>query len=178
MGLGGILFNPNGRINASEFWRGLIVLIAASIVLNVASVYGPIALSLILGLVSLLFIYPYICLFGKRLHDANRSAWWFLAFLAGAIIASFIGGFLMQSVIPGQAEFTEEIEELSQSGDFNAVLELTREQSRSLMIPSIISSTVISLIIGWFAARLPSEPGPNQYGPPTDGSALADDTFS
>ncbi len=178
MGLGGILFNPNGRIGPNQFWRGLIVLVGLQIILNLVSVYGPLGLTLILGFVSIIFIYPYLCVFGKRLHDANQSAWWFVAFLVAWLVLGIGGGAVLQQVIPGQAELAAEMEAIAATGDLGAVMELAREQSRTLMIPSIALTIAINFLIGFPAARLKSEPGPNQYGQATDGSASAGDTFS
>lgn len=176
MGIGGILFNPQGRINANQFWRGLIILIGLQIVLNVVAAYGPLALTLVIGLASLLFIYPYLCVFGKRLHDSGNTAWWFVAFLVGFFVLSYIWALTLGPIfMPGQAQFEEDLQTLSQSGDINAIMELTREQTRAQMLPGILTTVVMNGIVGFIAARLPSDPDANQYGEPTSGVS---DTFS
>ena len=36
-----------------------------------------------LGILQYALVFPYVCLFGKRLHDAGLSAWLWLGFLLG-----------------------------------------------------------------------------------------------
>lgn len=72
MGVVDILFNPNGRIRASEFWRGVIILIGLGVITQVAALYGPPALAIASLLVQLVMIYMYVCVFGKRLHDSGK----------------------------------------------------------------------------------------------------------
>ncbi len=71
-----------GRINRQKFWMGVIVLAVIGVVAsildkvigsNVSNGVGVIGI-----IVTLIEIYPSICLSGKRWHDRGKSAWWIL----------------------------------------------------------------------------------------------------
>ncbi len=90
MSLATILFNPNGRIGAKDFWTGWAVVVAGNIASNlIGLIQSP-----IIGLVSfvLFFALAYmgLCVYGKRLHDMGRSAWlvavpWGIGLVTGVI---------------------------------------------------------------------------------------------
>ena len=173
MGIAGILFNPNGRIAPNDFWRGVIVLLGLNIVLGLLAAYGPPAFALVVGLVGILFIYPMLCIYGKRLHDNGRTAWWFLAFVLGSFVLSFIAGQVIQSMMG--IDVAAISEEAAQSGNIGEAMAFTQELTRQMLLPNILSSIAITFIVAWFAARLSSDPEANQYGPPT---VNASETFS
>jgi len=77
-----------GRINRQRFWIGVLVLVVISVIASIldgilgtprlgASEMSP-GTGLISLIVSLILIWPSICLTGKRWHDRNKSAWWIL----------------------------------------------------------------------------------------------------
>ena len=85
----GYLFtSTQGRINRQKWWIGVVVLIVISVIASIldavlglprlgASTYSA-GTGIISLIVSLLMIYPSICLSAKRWHDRNKSAWWIL----------------------------------------------------------------------------------------------------
>lgn len=176
MSLMQILFSPKGRIGPGAFWRGLIVLIGVGVVLTVGGAYGPGPVQMIAGLLSIAIIYPYICVFGKRLHDSGKSAWLWILFAIGYIIVNQILVMILLPFFPGMPEVIAETEarsaELMESGDFSLTLfmELMTDQAQKTLVPSIVLSVLASLITGFFAARLFSYPETNQYGPPPGGA--------
>lgn len=188
MSLMGILFSPNGRIQAGEFWRGLIILIGAGLVLSILSTFASGAIAGLAGLLGILLIYPYICVFGKRLHDSNKSAWMWLLFLLGYLVLVIIMTTFLVPLYPGAAEATavanEKMAELLESGEFSfaGMMEITSESARATAAPSLIFTISAQLITGFFAARLFSYPEANKYGPPVGGvvggSDDSDEMFS
>ena len=175
MNLGYILFSPNGRIGPGAFWRGFIVLVGTGVVLSILGAYGPGIVQTVAGLLSIAIIYPYICVFGKRLHDSGKSAWLWLAFVFGYIVINQILATFLLPLFPGMTEVIAEIEarmtDMMESGafDFAQFMELMSDQARQTLIPSIVLSVIASLITGFFAARMFSYPEANQYGPPPGG---------
>ncbi|MGE9293422.1 MAG: DUF805 domain-containing protein [Puniceicoccales bacterium] len=77
----------DGRISRSTFWlKFALPIIIISIILNIIA--GVMAGSdpnnpnpagfAIVGIWNLLLIYPSICVYAKRWHDRDKSAWWIL----------------------------------------------------------------------------------------------------
>lgn len=83
-----VLFDPNGRITPRAFWIGVALIIGANIVSNLIPVLGR--------LIWLGLIYVGVCVYGKRLHDAGRSAWlhaipwavWLALNIAGGVLVA------------------------------------------------------------------------------------------
>ena len=172
MTLASVLFSPNGRIGQRTFLRGLIVLLMAVIILQVASVYAGTVVGGIAGIVSLALAYPYLCVFGKRLHDNGKSAWWFLLFLLGYFILSGVLQMVLLPVLsPTAAELNEEMTMLMENGQWADAFAYGPEIARESLFTSLISLIACNAILGFLAARLKSDPEPNQYGPPEGTSA-------
>ncbi|MBC2594340.1 DUF805 domain-containing protein [Ruficoccus amylovorans] len=77
----------DGRINRSTFWLKFVLpVVIVSIVINIIAgvMMGSdpnnpnMAGFAILGIWQLILIYPSICVYGKRWHDRDKSAWWIL----------------------------------------------------------------------------------------------------
>ena len=83
-----LLLSPQGRITRAPFWFGIMVIIIASLALRL--IPGPIG-----RLVSLVLLWPQICVNAKRLHDMGRTGWWLVAPIligvAGLAIAFVMG---------------------------------------------------------------------------------------
>ncbi len=178
-----LLFNPNGRILPRRFWQGLIILTVASVI-TTAAVYVVGQESVAAGVISLLnfaLIFPYICVFGKRLHDAGKSAW--------LVIPIWIGGFVLQMIMmsiflfavlpnfmtPDQQDTLEQVFKLAEAGDTAEMIlgiEYMMEQHQSTFQRLAIAMTVIANgAMGWLVASFKSDPMENQFGPaPYDAS--------
>jgi uncharacterized membrane protein YhaH (DUF805 family) len=85
-----LFLSADGRIDKRDFWIGFAILFVAGLVLGMIPV---------LGLISILLIYPWVCVYAKRLHDFGRSAWLILAPVAVTavlmIAAIALGGMAM-----------------------------------------------------------------------------------
>ncbi len=98
-GLINLFFKIEGRINRSEWWGWFILLVAGTI----AVLFGLSAFSRILTVSAQLlgyiawavFLWCFVCLSAKRLHDTNASAWWMLIGLipviGGAVLLIWLG---------------------------------------------------------------------------------------
>src|SRR5215475_2965502 len=79
--------SPKGRVTRKEWWQWLvlpiIVLILATTILDFA--FGSASRGSPLGILttfaSWLTIYPEIIVSVKRLHDHDKSGWWYLVYL-------------------------------------------------------------------------------------------------
>ena len=84
-----LFISMDGRINRMQFWIGLIVLVVAGIIL------GLLLLTPIFGswsgfITSLIFFYPAIALFAKRLRDRGRTniVLWLVAYFAPGFVTN------------------------------------------------------------------------------------------
>ncbi len=100
-----LLFSIDGRISRSTFWlKYVLPVFIISIVINIVagllsgSHENPSPVGFIIALIwQLLLIYPSICVYAKRWHDRDKSAWWILIGfipLVGAIWTLVECGFL------------------------------------------------------------------------------------
>lgn len=186
MGIMGVLFNPNGRIQANQFWQGIIVLAAYLIIVNIIGGFLPTILTTILGLSIYLLPYPYLCVYGKRLHDSGKTAWLYLPFF----IAFLIMFALVVSASPGFSDFLSVYMEAATAGEDPEVIQSMMEEfmagegGRAMAIRALIYLIIINLVFGFFVSRMFSDPNTNKHGPPVGGEvagggqASDDDIFS
>lgn len=73
------LFSLDGRINRRPFWlyalTVFIISFSVAFIFASATTVNPNSVSVVLTLV---FLWPNICVQAKRWHDRNKSAWWIL----------------------------------------------------------------------------------------------------
>ncbi len=158
-----ILFSPKGRIGPKDFWRGIIILIGFQIVSGVLTLYGPVFIALLLSFISFFIIYPYYCVFGKRLHDAGKSSWMFLLFMIGYIVILMV----IILISPGFMDALSQYMEYSEAGDLEAAQVMMERINSDYALNQFGATIIANFALGFLAARLSSHPGPNQYGPPT-----------
>ena len=120
------------------------------------------------SLLSVGTVYCYMCVYGKRLHDTGRSAWYFLAVLAAFImISNTLNGILISAFAPSAIAATEELWVLVQRGDGQQVMEKMAVVNKLTIIPRMITILVANGVLAYAMVRLRSDPNPNAYGPPT-----------
>ncbi len=162
-----VLTQPSGRIGRRDFWRGVVVLLGAMTVLQVASAFGPFPIAAIANVLSLAVPFGYVCVYGKRLHDAGQSAWLFVLFVVGYLIVSglvsaVLTPLLAPKAVPAQQDFAAKFE----AGDYQAAVEAITAAARLGMVPSLLTLYVSNAVIGFAAASLPPDPAANTHGPP------------
>lgn len=167
-----LFLEPQGRLAPRPFARGLVVLTGAFMLITVlTAVVSP-----GLGILQYTLMFPYICLFGKRLHDAGLSAWLWLAFLSGfGFVNMFLSAILLPLLSPQAFAIQEEIQKLMQADGFAAAFEALAEQApeyaRLSAVTTVAALLASSAIVGFAAYRMRSDPKPNRHGPPTTGAA-------
>ena len=62
-----LFLSANGRIGQKDFWIGFLILFVGGFILGLIPVIGQI--------ISIALIYPWVCLFSKRLHDFGKTGW-------------------------------------------------------------------------------------------------------
>jgi uncharacterized membrane protein YhaH (DUF805 family) len=93
-----LFLEPQGRLAPKPFGRGLVLLTGGGMIISVlTAVVSP-----GLNVLQYALVFPYICLFGKRLHDAGLTAWLWIAFLAGlGFLNMFLSAMLLPVLSPG-----------------------------------------------------------------------------
>ncbi|HBT36690.1 MAG TPA: hypothetical protein DEB52_11900 [Hyphomonas sp.] len=168
-----VLLSSKGRIGSRTFLRGLTVITAAFMIVQVANTF----ISPIFGILVYPMVYVYVCLFSKRLHDAGHSGWFYLLFLAGyGIVGSIVSALLMPILSPVAfemyAQFGSDL-----SGAMDALTENIQEFERLTALTSLASFLLTTALLGFIAARLPTDLETNRYGPPTSGTPMSN-TYS
>ena len=172
-----LLFSPSGRIGPSAFLKGVGIVAAIGAVLTLAPLISY-KLGTMLGLVSIVLLFPLFCLVIKRLHDSGKSGWLSILFviLIGivAIVLQSIAGSMFGG--PAMADMQAATEELATSGAglgeiMAATAELTEEYgpaiAKATAIPSAIAGFV-GTMAGAFLVNLilKQDQAENQYGQP------------
>ena len=173
--MGDLLFNPNGRIARNRFWQGMVILTVASVVVSSAALL----VHPMFDFISLALIFPYVCVYGKRLHDNGQSAWWVIAIWFGVVIIQIIlflillFSVLPMMMSPEQKALWDEIMRLSEKGDTEEAMkgvEALLEQMQGLfhrtsLFVMVAANAAMALFIGF----LKTEPRENKHGPvPTE----------
>jgi len=166
--MGNLLFNPNGRITSGPFWTGIFILLGVSILINVLAAY----VSTFLGFVAILLIYPMVCVYGKRLHDAGFSAWLILAVLVAGFIVGQILSLILVPMLAGdvQAEMMEAM--MDAGSDMSAIMQITQDFQKDLLPATLAVAVIQSLAMAAVVAFLPTQQQTNKHGPVpgTDGT--------
>ena len=120
MNWGQLLFSFEGRVGRATYWFFFLAVIVLFGVLGAAfgfsamhagsetgdAAAGTGAGGIIIGLASLLIIWPSLAIAAKRWHDVDKSAWWILIGLVpavGGLIALIFNGFIAGT--PGDNKF-------------------------------------------------------------------------
>ena len=105
--MGNLLFSPNGRIGPDEFVKGIMILALISAVITIIPMFSY-SLGTMLGLVSIVLLFPLFCLLIKRSHDAGKSGWmsivWFIIYLIIIGVISYIAQKLTMGDLGTQME--------------------------------------------------------------------------
>jgi uncharacterized membrane protein YhaH (DUF805 family) len=120
MNWGQLLFSFEGRVGRATYWYFVLAIVALFVVLGMVFGFsmakidpetGAAAASagpggIVIGLASLLILWPSLAIAAKRWHDVDKSAWWILIGLVpavGGIIALVFNGFIAGT--PGANKF-------------------------------------------------------------------------
>lgn len=175
-----LFLSPNGRIDQSAYWRGALILFAISAVLTAASAYVSVAISFL----GVIFIWPWIAIHVKRFHDAGKTGWLTLAMVVLAIVVSAIAGLVLTPLLGGnvealQEEMTQEM--MNMSDDPGAMIKVTMDYTKMIsqaqLVPSILSTGVVTGVVGAVMGLFKSDPAPNQYDV-VGATSPTDTTFS
>lgn len=176
-----LYLSPNGRIDQSTYWRGVITLFVVSAVLSAVSAY----VSPFIGFLGIVVIWPWIVLHVKRFHDAGKTGWITVAMVVLAIIVSLVASTLLFGIFgvntaAMQEQMMRDMEDMQASGDAGAMMAYAMEQSKQMaqkqLLPNIVGTAIVTGVVGFVMSLFKSDPNENQYGAPTGGGGT--DTFA
>lgn len=167
-----LYLSPNGRIDQPTYWRAVLVLFGISVAISVISAF----VNPFLGLLGIVFAWPWIAVHVKRFHDAGKSGWMTLLMVLVAIIASLILGAILPALFgidqaALQLEMQREIE--AASGDpaeaLSVMMDSMKRASQAQLLPGALSTLIVTGVLGFIMSLFKSDPNDNQYGPAPDG---------
>jgi len=166
--MGNLLFGPNGRISPSDFMRGATILIVVQFILGLLPLISM-GLAMVLSIVSIVIIYPWVCLFMKRLRDGGKSGWLCIAVILVWIVLSMIIGMVINTVMMAGAGASQEaMQAAAESGDLSTVMDAAGSMAKKTAIPSAVAGAVVSYLIAFIVNKvIPHDANDNQYGPET-----------
>jgi len=144
-----LFLTADGRIGRQDFWIGAVILIVAGIVCGVILGWIPVIGSLI----GLVFMYPWVCLASKRLHDFGQSGW-LAAIPVGLNIVSSVIGMIARLMVGGAALV---------GGHSGAAAAGIVTGVGMLGLLSIVGLIELAFLL--WVGLTPSQAGDNAYGP-------------
>lgn len=171
-----LFLTPNGRIDQPTYWRAALILLGISVALSVIGAF----VSPFIGLASILFIWPWIAVHVKRLHDSNKSGWLTIAIAVMALVVSMILGYVLPGLLGVdqaalQADMQREIENAAASDPalaLNAAMEASKGIAQATLLPGILSTALVTGIVGAVMGLFKTDPNDNPYGPGPGGASL------
>ena len=142
-----LFLSANGRVGQSAFWIGFLILFVAGFVVQIIPILGQI--------LAIAMIYPWICLFSKRLHDFGKSGWLvllpFAVWIGALCVGFFLGG---AGMIAG-----------AMSG-YNDVAAATAFGGAGLILGLMGLAGLVNLVFLLWVGLSKGDEGDNAYGPP------------
>jgi uncharacterized membrane protein YhaH (DUF805 family) len=139
-----LFLSADGRIGRQEYWIGVAILFVGGFILGMIP---------ILGLLSIVLIYPQVCVGSKRLHDMGRSGWlmlipWGVGIVA-MVLSLMVGGAALIGARAG--------------GDSGAAAAAMGAGLGFLGI--VLLACLVNLAFIIWVGVTPGQPGENRYGP-------------
>lgn len=147
-----LFLSPEGRIGQKDFWIGVLILFVIWVV-------TPFVLHILSPIVWLVLLYPWVCVFAKRLHDFGKSGMWILApfvvgFCAG-VLGVIFGGVTILSAI-----WT------AMMGGMHPVSWAVLLGAFGTMMAFIAVAGVVKLVFILWVGLSTGDTGANRWGPP------------
>ena len=164
MSLVASMMSANGRMAPADFQKAGLVLVAISFVLGLFPLFLPLILAGVIGLLSLVLIYPWVCIWSKRLHDAGKSGWLTLVVIVVWIVLGMIANQIVSMIFGGEA--TRMMAAAMETGNPDAIMQASQAASQATALPTAILNALVSVaMIFGGNAILQQDPQENRYGP-------------
>ena len=163
--MGNLLFSPSGRINPSDFMRGVTVLIVIGLILGLLPIFVP-ALTM-LGIIGIVLLWCWIVLWVKRYHDAGKSGWMCLVPIIAFIIVGMIVSFILKAMFT-DPNVAAALEAAEANQDIGAIFKLSMSGGLTKMgqIVNVLAGAAYSYVLAMvFNGMIKRDDHENQFGP-------------
>ncbi|MFN3313348.1 MAG: DUF805 domain-containing protein [Hyphomonas sp.] len=171
-----LYLSPNGRIDQQIYWRAVLTLFGISAAIAILGAF----VNPLLGLLGLVFVWPWIAVHVKRFHDAGKTGWLTVALVAVALVLYIILGLALPGLLGVdtaeiEAEMQREMERATSQNDggamFSAMMDGARRANQAQLVSSIVSTGIVTGVLGAIMGLLRTEPNDNQHGPGPGGTS-------
>jgi len=146
-----LFLSGDGRIGRKDFWIGVLILFIAWTIAPIFHLLAP--------LIWVLLLYPWVCVFAKRLHDFGKSGWLIaIPFAVGAAavcLGMLFGGLAAIGALWGIA--SEGLEPNAWAVAFGSL---------GIMAGFLALAGVVKIVFVLWVGLSPGGPGENRFGPP------------
>ena len=141
--MGSLFFSPSGQIDSRSFMQAGLILIVIGAVLTVVKNFSP-GLAAIASLLSLIMIYPWVCIWIKRLRNGGKSGAMVLVYILLYIVLVIVAAMIAMFAFGG-GEFMAMISEYA-SGEISMAEYQAKAQAfgQTIGIPMAIATAVAS----------------------------------
>ncbi|NNC38176.1 MAG: hypothetical protein EX271_00465 [Acidimicrobiales bacterium] len=143
--MGNLFLSPSGRIGSQDFMKGGVMLIIAGIVFSLIKNSVP-SLGFFAGLASFFLLYPWICIWLKRLRAGNKGGEMMIAYIALyaflLIALTVVALKMFGNTALWDAVMAYSKQEITMS-EYMTVIE---QESGSLALPSLIAGVIASFL--------------------------------
>lgn len=94
-----------GRAGRKEYWYFVLINIFVNVLLGVIAAISSKAGGVLLGLYTVAVLVPWLAITVRRLHDTNRSGWWFFAGLIPVVGSIVLLVFMVQGSQPNENQY-------------------------------------------------------------------------
>lgn len=164
MSLVASMMSANGRMAPADFQKAGFVLVAISFVLALTPLFLPLMVAGLISLLSLVLIYPWVCIWSKRLHDAGKSGWLFLVVMVVWIVIGLIVSQIVTLLFGGES--ARMMAAAMETGNMDAIMQANEATSQAIALPTAIINALVGVgVVLAGNAILKQEPHENRYGP-------------
>lgn len=164
--MGNLFFSPAGRIGSQDFMKAGVILIIIGIVLSLLKISNP-STTLLVSVGNLLLLYPWVCIWVKRLNNGNKSGAMIFSYIA-LYVAFLLGLTVVAILVFGDGTLWDAAMAYSKQeityAEYVSVIETA--SANNLALPSLIAGVIASFLTLVIADKAtPNDTDDNQFGP-------------
>lgn len=162
--MGDLLFSPNGRIGSAAFMKAGYILILIGTALGMVKMFNPV-LGAMFGFLSMLLLYPWVCIWIKRLHNGGKSGWMIFLYILIYGVIIMTSTLVVLSMFAGSEFFALVSEKMADEISQTEYMERIETMGQNLALPTTIAGILSSLLTLYIGDNtIPNDDGENQFG--------------